>query len=131
MKTTPTFLSVEHLLLIHLRMIREFGGAIEIRDRGLLESAVMMPSAQFDGEFLHDSVAAMGAAYLFHLCKNHPFVDGNKRTALATAEMFVLLNGWELRATNQQLEELTIGVAAGDHSKEHVLNFFRDHVKPA
>jgi len=91
----------------------------------------MMPSAQFDGEYLHDGIAAMGAAYLFHLCKNHPFMDGNKRTALATAEMFVLLNGRELRTTNQQLEELTIGVATGEHSKGHITKFFRDHVKPA
>ena len=74
-------MTVEHVLDVHRRMILEFGGDPSLRDSGLLESDVMMPAAQFGGRFLHDGIAAMAAAYLFHLCRNHPFVDGNGRAA--------------------------------------------------
>lgn len=90
----------------------------------------MMPAAQFGGRFLHDGIPAMAAAYLFHLCKNHPFMDGNKRTALASAEVFVLLNDMRLRATDDELEELTLEIAKGNLSKEEVTSFFRGHVEP-
>jgi death-on-curing protein len=131
MKNAPIFLSVEHVLAIHERMIVEFGGEASVRDYGLLESAVAMPAAGFGGEFLHDGVPAMAAAYLFHLCQNHPFVDGNKRTAVATAEIFVLLNGRSLSATNRELEHLTLGVADGTVSKGEAIKFFKRHVKRA
>ncbi len=128
MTDAPTFLAVDHVLAIHRRMIEEFGGDAAVRDHGLLESAVMMPAAQFGGKFLHGGIPAMAAAYVFHLCKNHPFADGNKRTALSSAEMFVLLNDMRLAATNKELEELTLGVADGRISKEETLAFFRRHV---
>ena len=76
---------------------------------------------------LKSLAAAMAAAYLFHLCRNHPFVDGNKRTALAAAEIFLLLNGKELQATNTELEQLTLDLAAGSISKSQVTGFFRGH----
>lgn len=129
MKNPPVFLSVDLVLAIHERMIVEFGGEAAVRDHGLLESAVAMPAAGFGGEFLHDGVPAMAAAYLFHLCKNHPFVDGNKRTAVATAEIFVLLNGRSLAATNRELEHLTLGVADGSVSKGETIVFFKRRVK--
>jgi len=71
----------------------------------------------------------MAAAYLFHLCKNHPFVDGNKRVAVAAAETFVLLNDHELQATNSQLEKLTLGVADSSISKDELTGFFNKHVR--
>lgn len=129
MSSEIRFLAVEQVLAIHQRMIDEFGGTPELRDRGLLESAVAMPMASFGGQFLHEGVAEMAAAYLFHLCKNHPFVDGNKRTALSAAETFVLANDARLDATNEQLEALTLSVAEGAASKQDVTEFFRGHVK--
>jgi death-on-curing protein len=128
MTDAPIFLTVDHVLAIHRRMIEEFGGEPAVRDLGLLESAVMMPAARFGGKFLHDGIPAMAAACLFHICRNHPFVDGNKRTGLASAEMFVLLNELRLAATNAELEELTIGMAAGRISKDDTVAFFRKHV---
>ena len=125
------FLSVDQLLEIHRRGIEEHGGSPELRDRGLLESAGAMPQAQFGGQYLHDGLAAMAAAYLFHLCKNHPFVDGNKRVAVASAETFVLLNDRELAATDEELEHLTLGVADGSISKDEAIAFFRKHVRTA
>ncbi|MBI2191226.1 MAG: type II toxin-antitoxin system death-on-curing family toxin [Planctomycetes bacterium] len=127
----PRFLTVGHVLAIHCRLINEFGGITTVRDQGLLESAVMMPSAKFGGGFLHDGIPAMAAAYLFHLCKNHPFVDGNKRAALASAEVFILLNGMRLTAANKELEDLTLGVASGGISKEEVVSFFQRLTVPA
>jgi death-on-curing protein len=127
MNSLIAFLDVDHVLAIHRRMIDEFGGSREVRDRGLLESAVAMPAARFGGKYLHDWPAEMAGAYLFHLCKNHPFVDGNKRTALAAAEVFLLLNNLKLKAGNVALERLTLGVADGSTSKAAVLTFFRAH----
>lgn len=110
-------------------MIAEFGGDPGLRDRGLLESAVAMPRAMFSGNYLHPGLPAMAAAYHFHLCVNHPFVDGNKRVAVATAEVFLLVNGSELTAADRDLEEMTIGVAAGTISKEQVKVFFESNTR--
>jgi len=124
------FLSLKQVLAIHKRMVMEFGGDTSVRDSGLLESAVMMPCARFEGKFLHDGIPAMATAYLFHICKNHAFVDGNKRTALATAEVFLLLNNMKLTATNDALEKVTIGVAEGSSSKTDVTTFLSKSIKP-
>jgi len=129
MKPSPCFLSIEQVKGVHRRVIREFGGDPAIRDEGLLESAVAMPKAMYRGNYLHPDVAAMAAAYLFHLCKNHPFVDGNKRTALVVTEVFLRLNGHRLAATARQLEQLTRGVADGSVTKAQAAEFFRRHVR--
>ena len=129
MRDEPFFLTVENVLAIHRRMIREFGGDPQLRDRRLLESAVKMPAAQFSGRYLHEGIPAMAAAHLFHLCQNHSFVDGNKRTALAAAEIFLLVNGYTLSATNAALEKLTLGVAEGKISKIEAISFFRNHAQ--
>ena len=131
MKSQPAFLSVEQVRAIHRRMTDTFGGDPSLRDSGLLESAVHLPAAQFDGKFLHEDIPAMAAAYLFHLCRNHAFVDGNKRTALAAAEVFLLVNGYSLEADDEALEALTMGVAGGDIGKEAVTVFFKKHARPA
>ncbi len=130
MTAGPSFLTLDHVLDIHRRMIFEFGGDREVHHHSLLESAVMMPAARFGGRLLHEGVPAMAAAYLFHLCQNHPFMDGNKRTALVSSEIFILLNDMQLTAGNRELEELTLGVAEGRISKGEVVDFFRRHVAP-
>jgi len=121
------FLTVEELLTIHQRVIAAHGGMLGVRDRGLLESANSMPAAQFGGQYLHPDLASMAAAYLFHLCKNHPFLDGNKRVALAAADVFLELNELLLDATDQELELVTLGVADGSISKEQTVEFFKTH----
>lgn len=109
-------------------MISEFGGNPAVRDSGLLESAVMMPAARFSGEFVHDGIPSMAAAYLYHICKNHAFADGNKRTALASAVIFIQLNNMDIKATDVQLERITVGVAEGSVTKDEVIEFFKKHV---
>jgi death-on-curing protein len=74
----PRFLSVDDVMTLHRIAIEDQGGDPALRDRGLLESAMAMPQQQFGGAYLHDSIPAMAAAYAFHVCKNHPFADGNK-----------------------------------------------------
>ena len=98
-----------------------------VADQGLLESAVSMPTAGFAEEFLHKSLPAMAAAYLFHICKNHPFFDGNKRVAVVAAEVFLSINGVRLNVSNEELKELCLGVAAGEISKSDTVAFFEKH----
>jgi len=128
MTVAPVFLTVEQVLRLHQRLVERYGGDPGILSLDLLESAVTMPMATFGGHFLHEGLAAMAAAYLFHICKNHPFADGNKRTALAAAELFVLANGKRVRATNRELERLTRRVAAGALPKGEVVRFFEERI---
>ncbi len=125
MSRGPVFLDAGHVLAIHARMVADFGGEAGLRDRALLESAAAMPAARWSGRYLHPGYAAKAASYLFHLCRNHPFVDGNKRTAVVAAEMFLRLNGRRLDASDAELEGLTVGVAAGRVSKAEAVRFFR------
>ena len=121
----PLFLTLDEVLGIHADQIRRYGGRPGLRDLGLLQSAVAMPETTFEGEFLHGTVFEMAAAYLFHLARNHPFVDGNKRTALMSALVFLGLNGQRLDAESGALYELVDGVAAGSVDKAEVSVFFR------
>ena len=91
-----------------------------VRDRGLLESAVAQPQASAFGALIHKDVVAMAAAYLFHIVRNHPFVDGNKRAVLLAALVFLDLNGYDVPAEAPELYDVTIGVAEGALSKEVV-----------
>jgi len=127
MKRKLTFLTTRHVGAIHERVVREFGGDAAVRDHGLLDAAIAMPKATFGGSYLHNGIPAMAAAYLFHICKNHPFVDGNKRTALATAEVFLELNGYCLAADNKPVYATTVGVADGSVGKDELTEFFRKH----
>jgi death-on-curing protein len=123
----PIFLTLDEVLAIHADQIRRYGGASGIRDLSLLGSAMAMPEATFDGEYLHGNDFEMAAAYLFHIARNHPFFDGNKRTALMSALVFLGLNGQRLVAESDSLYELVDGVAAGDVDKSRVAVFLRDH----
>jgi death-on-curing protein len=91
----PAFLSLDEVLEIHEQQIERYGGSSGLRDAAGLESAVATPQATFGGEFLHTSIPAMAAAYLFHLCQNHPFIDGNKRVGANAAITFLRMNDWE------------------------------------
>jgi len=123
-------LRVEDVLAVHRRVIEEFGGDGGLRDRGLLESAVAMPRATFGGDDLHAGLADKAAAYFYHLCANHPFIDGKKRVAVAAAELFLLLNRHELSADDESVEDLAMGTADGRVSKTQILAFFARHVEP-
>jgi death-on-curing protein len=89
----PLFLDIEDVIELHATQLAIYGGGAGLRDRGLLESAVVQPQLFFDGEFAHPGLFEMAAAYLFHIVSNHPFVDGNKRAGVLAALVFLDVNG--------------------------------------
>ncbi len=109
----PLFLDVEDVIAIHATQLEAYGGSAGLRDRGLLESAVAQPQASFGGEFANEGPFAMASAYLFHIVSNHPFVNGNKRTGLLAAVVFLDVNGISLEQPSDDLYDLTMGVAQG------------------
>ena len=111
------FLDVEDVLELHATQLSVFGGSDGLRDRGLLESAVGQPQSSFGGQFVHEGLFAMAAAYLFHITSNHPFVDGNKRAGLLSALVFLDVNGLSIDQPSEALYELTMGVAEGRSEK--------------
>lgn len=120
------FVQIEEALRIHARQVRRFGGDAGVRDRGLLESALAMPRASFGGQFVHEDLPAMAGAYLYHLCKNHPFMDGNKRVALAVTLYFLTRNGKPLDVENETLQDHVLAVASGEMTKEEVTAYLRE-----
>jgi len=119
----PLFLTLDEVLSLHAEQIRLFGGSPGIRDVGLLESAIGSVEATFDDVFLHETVFAMAEAYLHGICRNHPFLDGNKRTAAAAALTFLEMNGIEVDTEEDAFYDLVIGVAEGGVSKAAVAVF--------
>jgi death-on-curing protein len=123
------FLTLSEVLLILEDQIRNYGGIYGVRDRNLLSSAIYMPESSFDGKYLHETVPAMAAAYTFHICQNHPFIDGNKRVALASSLVFLDINGHELNCKNETLYNKVMDVAKGEIKKEELIKFYEKHSK--
>lgn len=118
----PLFLTLDEVLEIHERQIELYGGSPGLRDAGALASAVATPEATFGGEFLHPSIPAMAAAYLFHICQNHPFIDGNKRAGANAMVTFLLMNDWDVDLTEDELVNLVLDVASSRLSKTSLTN---------
>lgn len=122
------FHSFDFVLAMHDEQLRLHGGAAGVRDEGMLDSALNRPlQKQAYGE---PDLCELAAAYLFGIVKNHPFVDGNKRTGLAAADTFLYFNGLELRAEDEDLIQFVLMVAAGDIDENGAAAFFRDHTHP-
>jgi death-on-curing protein len=121
-----SFLTLAEIVEIHADQIERYGGADGIRDINLLSSAVAMPYASFSGKFLHQDILEMSAAYAYHISQNHPFVDGNKRTALASALVFLNLNGISLIDPEEKLYTYMISLAAGKLNKADFAEILRN-----
>ena len=119
------FLPTEIVLAIHDDQIRLYGGVYGVLD----DAALHMPQAQFNGQFLHSTIFHMAAAYGFHLCQNHPFLDGNKRTAGMVMFTFLKLNGLEPIATEFDYYAVMMAVASGIMSKEQLTDWLQTAVK--
>ena len=122
----PVFLTLDEVLEMHAEQIERYGGAHGLRDPAGLESALAVPQATFGGEWLHPTIPAMAAAYLFHLCQNHAFLDGNKRIGASTALVFLYLNDWELNLPESELVNLVLDVASGVIGKTKLTSIFED-----
>lgn len=119
----PIFLTLDEVLALHEDQIQRYGGIRGMREPDLVSSALGAVSATFGGRFLHQSLFEMAAAYLFYLAQNHPFLDGNKRTALAVALVFLWMDDVEVVAEEDALTDLVMSVADGRASKAEVAVF--------
>jgi len=125
----PIWIDLEVVLAIHDEQLAEHGGQAGVRDRGLLESALARPRNQF--EYGESSLARLAAAYAFGISRNHPFLDGNKRTSLVVAEVLLELNGLELAASDAACVATFLGLAAGDLTEDDLARWVTETSRPA
>jgi len=123
--TDPVWLDLEVVLAIHDEQLAEHGGQAGVRDRGLLESAMGRPMNQF--AYGEHTLARLAASYAFGISRNHPFLDGNKRTSLVVAELFLALNGFELTASDAESVTAFLQLAAGDLTEDALAEWIATH----
>jgi death-on-curing protein len=124
----PEWLDVDIVLDFHAEQLSLFGGADGIRDIGLLESALARPLNKF--AYGETGLAELAAAYGFGIARNHPFVDGNKRTALASMIVFLGLNRLDLDAPQEEATAIVLSLAAGEITEEALARWIGDHLTP-
>ena len=121
------YLTVPQILFLHARLIEETGGSQGLRDLGLLESATARPQATFSGQELYPDLFAKAAALMDSIVNNHPFLDGNKRTGIAAAGLFLQQNGHRLTTTQAELEAFTLRVASSSVDIAEIVTWFQSH----
>ena len=126
--TEPVWIDIGVVLAIHDEQIAEHGGQAAVRDRGLLESALARPKNQF--AYGEHALLRLAASYTFGISRNYPFKDGNKRTSLVVAELFLMLNGFELTATDAECVTTFLQLAAGDLTEEQLTQWIAGHTAP-
>lgn len=126
----PVFIPKKVILLLHEQLIDRYGGTTGLRDENLLDSAIEQPKITFDGAFLHESLYEMAAAYGFHLCMNHPFLDGNKRIALVAIDVFLQRNGYEMIASEEETYEIMMKLSTGQLTKDALANWLKANSEP-
>lgn len=119
------FITTAQAIKYHAKLIAKVGGIPGLRDKKLLESAIAQPQLTIFGSFACKSIFEMAAAYCYHIAKNHPFIDGNKRTALLVTLVFLKKNGYKFKSKTN-LYQLMLDVAASKITKEQIAKFFKD-----
>lgn len=119
-KEKITFITLAEVVEIHKNQVELYGGNPGIRDYSLLSSAIYFPQSTFDSQLLHDDIFDMAAAYIYHICQNHPFIDGNKRTALVCGLVFLDFNGIEIDDQSEILYKMMMKVASGKSTKKEI-----------
>lgn len=122
------FIPKDIIISIHEQLIDSYGGISGIQNEGLLDSALGQPKIIFDGDYLHDSLVKMAAAYGFHLCMNHPFIDGNKRIALVAMDTFLQRNGYEISASEKEVYKVIIKLASGELTKSELTIWLENNI---
>jgi death-on-curing protein len=128
--TAVEYLTLAEVLLLHARLIQRTGGSGGVRDVGLLDSALARPQATFGGEDLYPGLWRKAAALMHSLIKNHPFVDGNKRTALTATGLFLELNGHTMTASNEEALDFTRQVVLDEIDVEAMAAWLESHTRP-
>jgi death on curing protein len=123
------YLTLHEVLEAHERIVRQSGGEPSLLNLGALESALAQPRMTFGGQDLYATIVEKAAALGFSLIQNHPFVDGNKPTAHAAMETFLVLNGYQINATVEEQEDMILKVAAGKSGREAFTQWLRQHVQ--
>lgn len=123
--TMTQYLSPEQILFLHSRLIAETGGAHGVRDLGMLLSAIGRPQATFEEKDLYSDLFLKAAALTDSLVRNHPFVDGNKRTAIASAALFLRLNGHQLVVENNEMVRFALACAQSQLSLDEIVEWFK------
>jgi len=121
------FIEKEHIFRLHKLAIGNYGGAENVRDANLVDSAISQPMATFGGEFLHTSIYEMAAAYFFHISQNQGFADGNKRTGFLALFAFLRINGYDLTIPDNYLWPVLLSVARGEKDKSELAEFLSQH----
>jgi len=121
------FIPEEVVLTIHTDLLRRYGGEPGLRDRNLLDSALAQPKMTAGGKYLHKSIFDKAAAYGFHVCMNHPFIDGNKRVALVLMDIFLQKNGWEIDSPEEETYSMMISLASGKFNKSQLSSWLKEH----
>jgi death-on-curing protein len=121
------YLTVEQILFLHARMVDETGGSHGVRDLGILLSAVGRPQASFDDQDLYPDLFVKAAALMDSLIRNHPFIDGNKRTGIGAAALFLRINGYRLDAPHAELERFTLETAMSQHPIDEIAAWLQMH----
>ena len=117
------YLTPEKVLFLHAQLVAETGGSHGVRDLNLLLSALGRPQASFDDQDLYPNAAAL----MDSLIRDHPFVDGNKRTGVAAAALFLRINGYRLTAVSSELEKVTLEVARSEHTLGEIASWLQAH----
>lgn len=125
-RTEPEWLSLDIALAVHDRQLAEHGGPTGVRDQGMLESALARPLNQWT--YGEDDLCALAAAYAYGIARNHPFTDGNKRTAWVFARLFLMLNGQTLSFTPRMAIDVVLSLAAGELGEDELADWFRQHL---
>lgn len=123
------YLTLIEVVELHRQIIEQSGGALGIRDRGTLESALAQPRMTFSGEDLYPTLVDKAAAIGFSLIMNHPFIDGNKRIGHAAMEVFLVMNGYEIDASVDEQEVIILSLASGELEREAFTQWLKNHVK--
>jgi len=117
----------EVVLTIHADLLQRYGGRPGLRDPGLLDSALAQPKMTVGGKFAHKTLFDKAAAYGFHVCKNHPFIDGNKRVAFVLMDVFLQQNGWEIKAAEEDAYTIIMALASGQLGKAQLATWLKEH----
>lgn len=121
------YIPEELVLSIHADLLQRYGGRPGLRDRGLLESALAQPRMTVGGKEVHKTLFEKTAAYGYHVCNNHPFIDGNKRVAFVVMDVFLQKNGWEITAAEEEAYSMMMSLASGKLSKVRLASWLKEH----
>lgn len=123
------YLQLEEILRLHYQIIEDFGGSHGVRDENRIHSVVLAPAQELFGAEQYQTTHEKAAVYVRNIIGDHPFVDGNKRTAIIVAGIFLMRNGYKLKASPKELEDFAVRVATEKLSIEHIAVWFKQHTK--